>query len=109
MKLKNKNLKEIWKVLNHNQKKVVLALYRKRQNDEYMREAYNGYMQIPHIVSYCNFQRNSTAVGCIQGLRVAGVVEMRTELGYDNISKKYYRLTDEFYEQLKEVVDKLVL
>lgn len=101
-----RNIKELWTMLNPNHKKVVIALYHKRKNDEYMRNSYEGYMQIPYIVSYCGFQKNATATGCVQSLRATDLVEMKEQLGFDNIGRRYYRLTNKFYKQLKEAQEK---
>lgn len=101
-----KNINELWTKLNFNQKKVVIALYHKRKNDEYMRNFNLGYMQLPYITSYCGFQKNATAAGCVQGLRVSELVKMEEQLGFDNIGKRYYRLTNKFYKQLRNAEEK---
>ena len=81
-------VKELWTKLNFNQKKVVIALYHKRKNDEYMRNSNLGYMQLPYRTSYCGFQKNATAAGCVQGLRVAELEKMEEQHGFDNIGKR---------------------
>ena len=88
-------------VLNKNQAKVLSLLIEKRDNDEYWRRPYRGWMTSSSIKNEGNFEKCATVTGCLVAFMKKDIVECQSITSIDGKITKFFRISDEFYSSLK--------
>lgn len=82
--------------LTENQSKVLAVLY-------YNKKFGKDYMSIKKIKEECGFEKDATAVGCLQGLFAGKLVGVRNQELLDGTLHKFYYIPNPIFNALSVI------